>query len=616
MELFVDRLGRVRPDLDPTGSTLAAIADVVRALDGLPLAIELAAAACRVIDPHQLLDRLAESISALEAADPASPSRHNTLRATMDRSAELLPEPVARLRRRLAVIAAPFHLDTAEAVLAGGERRGLAPLGIDVEDGLKALVEASLLRRVGRRDRPRYSMLRTIRADALERLDASGEPLAMRWAHAYHCLSVAEAAEADLPTDRETAALDGLEAMHDDVRAALDWAGDRGDGRFAVRLAGALAEFWRARGHHTEGRIRLQAALSIGGDATPQHRRKALGGAGLLACYQGDYALARSLLEEALELARAEGDREATAATLNFLGTNAYGAGQLDSAEVFIAEGLAIRREIGDIGRIAASLNAMGGIHHFRGHLDRAREVFEESLAHKVQQGNEGAIAIALTNLGLVERDAMQPDRAAALFQDAVAVWERTGDRQRWAVGKHNAALVALDRGELDAARDDLLASLAVARELNDRAEIGYALTDLARVECARGDMERARTYAHEALRTASSIGVRLVLLLALEATVALAASTNRPILAARLWGAASADRERTGFVLMPADERLLTQACAECRTSLGEAAWNAAYAEGRGLALEAAVAEANAATSPDTGLGAHGPDDPASVAG
>jgi predicted ATPase len=592
VELFVDRLERVRPDLDPTGSTLVAIADVVRALDGLPLAIELAAAACRVIDPHQLLDRLAESISALEAADPSSSARQNTLRATMDRSAELLPEPVARLRQRIAVIAAPFHLETAEAVLRGGERRGLAPLGIRVDEGLKALVEASLLRRVGRRDRPRYSMLRTIRADALDRLERSGELLPMRWAHAYHFLSVAETAEADMPTEREPDAIQRLEAAHDDLRSALDWAIESGDGAFGVRLAGSLAEFWRTNGHHTEGRMRLQEALAVGG-GRPSHRRKALGGAGLLASYQGDYTLADKLLFEALELARAEGDDEGIAATLNWLGTNGYSAGHLDDSQEYIAEGLAIRRRLGDTGRIAASLNAMGGILHFRGDLDGAREVFEESLALKVGQGNENAIAIALTNLGLVERDAGITDRATVLFADAVAIWQRIGDRQRLSVGRHNAALAALDRGDLDAARRDLEAALATARELNDRPEIGYALTDLARVECAAGQFDAARGHLVEAVRHTAAIRIGVVVSLALEATAILMAGTGEPLLAARLVGAADADRARTGFMRMPADARILEAACDPAKASVPEGAWAAEVARGGALLLEGAIAEA-----------------------
>jgi predicted ATPase len=591
--LFIDRLARVRPDIEPAGQTLTVIADIVRALDGLPLAIELAAAACRVIDPHQLLYRLSESITALGAADPVSSNRHNSLRAMMDRTVELLPDPVSRMLRRISVIAAPFHRDTAEAVLEGGERRGLAPLGIPVVDALKALVDASLLRRVGRRDRPRYSMLHTIRADALARLEQSGELVAMRWAHAYHFVAIAEAAEADLPTEREPEALDHLERVHDDLRAALDWAIDRDDGAFAARLAGALAEFWRVRGHHTEGRIRLQAALAAG-SGKPAPRQKALVGAGVLASYQGDYTQADNLLFEALAIARAASDDEATASTLTWLGMNGQSAGHLDDSQEYIAEGLALRRRLADSGRIAVSLDAMGGILHVRGDFDGAREVFEESLGLKRERANESEIAMALTNLGRVERDAGNTDRAAGLFADAVLIWQRTGDRQQLPVGRHNAALVALDRGDLKAARRGLQSALATAREFDDRPEMAAVLTDLARVECAAGRWERAHDALVEALRLTALVKIGVVVSLALESTAIWLAGTGRPLEAARMIGAADADRGRIGFVRMPADERLLAAATAPAK-AVDTGAWGEAAARGEELVLEAAIAAATA---------------------
>ncbi len=592
--LFIDRLALVRPDIEPSGSTLTVIADIVRALDGLPLAIELAAAACRVVDPRQLLYRLSESIDALEAADPVASNRHNSLRAMMDRTVELLSEPVARMLRRVSVIAGPFQRDTVEAVLEGGERRGLAPLGIGVEEGLDTLVDASLLRRVGRRDRPRYSMLRTIRADATARLERSGELVAMRWAHAYHFVALAEAADAELPTERGPEALDRLERAHDDLRAALDWALGRDDGGFASRLAGALVEFWRVRGHHSEGRIRLQSALAAGG-GKPAARQKALVGAAVLASYQGDYTQADNLLFEALAIARAAGDDEGTASTLTWLGMNGQWAAHLDDSKVYIAEGLAIRRRLGDTGPIAASLDAMGGILHFRGDFDGAREMFEESLALKRARGNESDVAMAITNLGRVERDAGSTDRAADLFADAIAIWQRTRDRQRLSVGRYNAALVALDRGDLMAARRGLQAALVTAREFEDRPEMASILTDLARVECAAGRWERAHDALIEAWRLIGLVKIGVVVCLALESTVIWLAGTGRPLDAARMVGAADADRARIAFVRMPADARLLDAATAPARAAVDRVAWDEAAAAGAELLLDPAIASATA---------------------
>ena len=388
------------------------------------------------------------------------------------------------------MISGTFGARTAVAILEGGERRGLAPLGIDVESGLQQLAAASLLRR---EDEGRaYAMLTTVRADAQDRLARSGEGVAMRWAHAYQVLAVAEEAEQALPTGRDLEALDRLEEAHDDIREALEWAMEQGDGTFALRLAGTLADFWRTRGHHTEGRLRLAAALSMAVDPPPPVLRKALSGAGLLASYQGDYRLGEAYLREALAIAREAGDEEAMAANLNWLGTNAYGSGDLDAAEAWISESLEIRRRIGDPAGIALALNALGGVHHFRGDLDSARAMFVESFSLKEGLGNTNGIAVALTNLGLVERDAGDPEAAARAFQEAIDIWERLGDRQRLAVGVHNAALLDLDRGRLDEAAVQLGRAYDIASGVGDRTEMAYAMADRVRVDVERGELDGA----------------------------------------------------------------------------------------------------------------------------
>jgi len=593
VSLFLERAEVSRPELEATSANIALVASICRRLDGIPLAIELAAAALRVLAPHQLLDQLADRVAETGTeltAEASVPARQRSLRAAMDWSLGLLPEPVLRLHRRVAVIAGPFSPATAAAILERGERRGLAPLEIDVEDGLRQLVDASLLRSL---EAPgEFEMLSTVRADALDRLTASGEGVAMRWAHAYEVLAVAEAAELEFPTDRELEALDRLDSAHNDIREALEWATQEGDGAFALRLAGSLAEFWRTRGHHTEGRLRLAAALAIG-DGAPSHvRRKALGGAGLLASYQGDYALGDAYLRDALAVAEEDGDDEARASILNWLGTNSYGRGDLDGAEAYISDSVAIRRRLGDSAGIATALNALGGVYHFRGELDRARETFQESLALKRELGNENGIAVSLTNLGLVERDAGHPESAAEAFEQAIAIWERTGDRQRVAVGVHNAALVALDLGRYDEAASMLQRAYDIARELGDRTEISYALADRVRVEVERGDLSRAAAALAQALPHAVA-GVRVIVPLLLEGAGCLAAAREEDAVAVRLWSAATAERAASGFVNMPADERLLDARVARVRERLDTVAFAEAWADGAALTQAQAVDDA-----------------------
>jgi len=592
--LFLDRARVVRPDLEPTEANIAWIAAICRRLDGIPLAIELAAAALHVLAPHQLLDQLAERV-AEDGVDAAGPSRQRSLRAAMDWSIGLLPEPVLRLYRRLGVIAGSFHPSTAAAILEGAERRGLAPIGIDVATGLRGLADASLLRREPGSIEPSYAMLTTVRADALDRLQRSGEAVAMRWAHAYEVLALVEAAERDLPTERETDALDRLESGHDDIREALDWSMQAGDGAFALRLAGSLAEFWRTRGHHTEGRLRLASALALATDAPLASRRKALAGAGLLASYQGDYPLGEAYLREALALAREEGNEAAEALILNWRGTNAYGRGDLDGAERDIADSLAIRRRLDDVPGIGTALNALGGVAHFRGDLNRARELFLESLEIKKRLGNENAIAVGLTNIGLVERDAGRPNAARDAFREAISIWERTGDRQRVAVAIHNAALLALDRGAFAEAAESLDRAHGIAADIGDRTEMAYAMADRIRVDAALGRLDAAARALASSLPRAVALGARVIVPLALEGAGCLAAAQGDDGLAVRLWSAAATERAASGFANMPADERLLARWVATVRERLGPDAFAAAWADGEGLTGSAAVAAAMA---------------------
>ena len=338
--------------------------------------------------------------------------------------------------------------------------------------------------------------------------------------------------------------------------------------------------------------MRLQAAIAVEG-GKPMHRRKALGGAGLLAATRATTRSPMGCWEEALQLGGDDGDQEAIAATLTWLGTNGYGAGNLDDAQAYIAEGLDIRATHRRPGRIAVSLNAMGGILHFRGDLDQARTVFEESLALKVEQGNENAIAIALTNLGLVERTPATPivRRPCSPTPSPSGGAPATSNASRSACTTRR--LADLDRGDLVPAREQLEQALAMARELNDRPEVGYALTDLARVACAAGDLDAARPQLDEALRLTSTLKVRLIVTLALDAAAGYLAARGDGPGAARLIGATDIDREVTGYVRMPADERLLARACAGAREAMGEDAWAAARAAGRSLDLEGAIHEA-----------------------
>ena len=596
--LFLARAAVSRPEIEPTPTYAALAASICRRLDGIPLAIELAAAALRVLAPHQLVDQL-EGRIAETSVEPAVDGAPDDGRPRPRAAAQpaggdgLEHRPAARAGAApvpagigdLGDVRRPRRRSRSSS---GGERRGLAPLGIDVESGLQQLAAASLLRH---EDEGRaYAMLTTVRADAQDRLAPSGEAVAMRWAHAYQVLAVAEEAEQALPTGRDLEALDRLDEAHDDIREALEWAMEQGDGTFALRLAGTLADFWRTRGHHTEGRLRLAAALSMAVDPPPAVRRKALSGAGLLASYQGDYRLGEAYLREALALAREAGDEEAMAANLNWLGTNAYGSGDLDAAEVFVSESLEIRRRIGDPAGIALALNALGGVHHFRGDLDSARAMFVESLSLKEGLGNTNGIAVALTNLGLVERDAGDPEAAERAFEEAIEIWDAPG-RPPAARGRRAQRRPARPRpGPLDEAAVQLTRAYEIASEVGDRTEMAYAMADRVRVDVERGELDGGDRGARRVAaprprdrrpgrRPAGARGRGRA-----------GRGPGRRRARAAPVGRGRGGPGVSGFANMPADERLVDTRMTEARERLDPDTVAAAWAEGQALTLDGAV--------------------------
>ncbi|HYM84736.1 MAG TPA: tetratricopeptide repeat protein [Candidatus Dormibacteraeota bacterium] len=607
--LLLADVRRDRPDFALTVHNAAAIGEICRRLDGLPLALELAAGALRVLSPHQLVAQLEERLGRRAAGDRTLPGRQRTLEAAMGWSYDGLDPDVRTLYRRLGVFAGAFSAEAARAVLDAANERGAPSLSIRLDEGIATLAAINLLRVAPCADGDELVMPAAVRLDARRRLDETRERRPVRWAHAYHMLELAEAATS-LAARGDRSGFERLAAARDDLRAALEWSAADGRPEFTLRLAGTLGEFWRARGHHTEGRMWLFSAIQRAPQAPAGDRCRALLAEGSLASLQGDYARAGLVLASALELATELGDDASAATILNWLGTNAFGEGLLEAAAARCTEALAIRRRIGDDAGVAASLTALGGIAHFAGDLDRARVLYEESLAIREGLGDASNIALTLAHIGLVDRDRGAPLAAIASLDKAAGIWERSADRQRLAVVRHDRALVALDLGDTTRAVADLGEVLAEARALGDRALLAHARADIGRAEAVaagrdgdadavegRGKAVRAaREHAAEAVRLAIRANVGPVIPLALDAA-GMAAAGDEDVRAARLWGAATRARERTGLVIVPADAALLERCQAAVRLRLGDERWAAETAAGRELDPDDALLVAQAAS-------------------
>jgi DNA-binding CsgD family transcriptional regulator len=444
-------------------------------------------------------------------------------------------------------------------------------------------------------DDARFDMLETIREFAIERIEASGEAEATRRAHAEFYLALAERAEPELRGPAQATWLARLEADHDNIRAALGWALERGETDLGLCLVAAIWRFWWIRGHLGEGLAWLERALALEG-GSPAARGRALKGAGTLAADLGDYPRAEALHQVALTLWRELGDPQGMARALDDLGNAAHDLGDLDRAVPLHEQALTLARDSGDKRGVASAANNLGMVAVYRGELARAEALFGEALTFTRELGDTFWVASVLMNLGMVALRAGDLSHATARYEESLTLSRDLADRR-------GIALALIDLGEVVQRQGDLAKAEALydeARrlfeELGDQRTLAITLHGLANLALRRRDRTRAATLLAAGMALAQRVGDRLTAADCLEA-VAQVIVPDWVDQAALLLGAASAVREAVGAPvaghLRPGLDETLTAA----RTALGPGAFDAAYDAGRALALEQAVAEALAAT-------------------
>ena len=462
---FVERARAAVPSFTVTETNAASVAAVCRRLDGLPLAIELAAARIKILSPEALLARLTNRLSVLTAGSGDRPERLRTMRATVEWSHDLLDGPEQTLFRRLAVFAGGFSLEAMEPVATAA-----SDPGVELLDGVASLVDKSLLRRVETPgDEPRFTLLETVREYGLERLAASGDAAATEDAHAVFFLALAERAEPELLGPRSAAWLDRLEVEHDNLRGALAHALARGDGEGALRLAGSLGRFWRTRGYLSEGADWLERALAAGTAAAGHERAKALTAAGMIARVRDDTTGAMRQLEESLALARASGDDRLAADALIELGAaTTQATGDMVQAEPLWTEALELYRRAGDRLGMDRCQHNLGEAARYRGDYQYAVACYEASLLVVRELGDQVGLGTVLINLGAATRTLGDLDRAMGLYHQALAITREIGWLEGRVFSLNGLAGIALDRGRPEQAARFLgvAAALAEARGL------------------------------------------------------------------------------------------------------------------------------------------------------
>ena len=550
VRLFVERASLGKPGFAVTADNAGALAQVVHQLDGIPLAIELAAARTRVMSVQQISERLADRFRLLTAGARTAAPRHQTLKAAMDWSYELLPEAERMMLQRLSVFAGGWPLDAAEAICAGADLASGQVL-----DLLARLVDRSLVQVEEIPDgSTRYRLLETVRQYARDRLRESGEEERTRTRHRDWFLLLAEQAERHLQGPGQRAWLDRLEIEHDNLRLALEWSRTAGgDAEYWLRLAGALWRFWDVRGYWGEGRTWLEGAIAQTAGLPTPSRLKVIIGAAYLASYQGDYARAVALSEESLDLTQALGDKRGKVSCLNIMGLEACRLENFDRAAELGKESLVLSQEVGDWWGAVEARVVLAIVARAQGDFERASTLLEEVVSQVRQVGDKYRLAMALNYLGLVKRELGDYARATELLEETLALAQELGDKWGTAFALSNLGIVAWYQKDFPQAAELFAKSLRLRVEVGEKRGIVTSLVGLGAVAAAQGQGERAAT----------------------------------------LFSAAETLRETIGVPLPPFIRGTFVQHVADTRALLGEGRFGEIWAKGRALGLDAAIAYA-----------------------
>lgn len=587
VRLFAERALAAQPAFALTPGNAPALAQLCNRLDGIPLAIELAAARVRVLTVEQVASRLDDRFRLLTGGSRTVLPRQQTLRALIDWSYDLLTDTERLLLERLAVFQGGWTLEAVEALCAG--------MGIEereILDLLTSLVDKNLVVCEPQGEQNRYRLLETVRQYARERLMESGESATLRGRHRDYFLRLAEAAAPKLNGPEQTAWLERLETEHDNLRAALAWCLEEPGGmEVGLRLTKALKTFWQVRRHLSEGQVFYEAVLSrpdMQGH-TPA-RALALHDRGMIAYTQGEYMAACSFYEESVVIWRELGDKWGLASALLNLGIVTFAQGDNEAARLLHEESLTLSEELGDKLGLASSLNNLGIVAETQGDYAWARAILERGLTIERELENKSGLSRALHNLGGVVYSQGDDEGARLLFEESLVLFRELGDRLAIGNSLNNLANIYDDQGKYGAAQALYEESLSCFEELENKRGIALALSNLSALHCSQGNYGIARTYSVECLTLYRNLGEKLGIARVLEGFANLAGSQGQPERASRLYGAVEALREVISAPI-PANARAEhAHDIAAIYHALSEEVFATMWAEGRAMTIEQAI--------------------------
>jgi predicted ATPase/Tfp pilus assembly protein PilF len=635
VRLFAERARAVQPTFDLNATTAASVVAICRRLDGLPLAIELAAARLDVLPLEAILARVDDRFRLLGRGRRRIADRHQTLQATLEWSYGLLDPTQQAVLRRVAVFVGGWDVAAAEAVLGAGE--GVAPG--EVIGVLDELLDRSLVYAHTPDELPRYGLLETVRQYGLQQLEGAGETAALRDRHLGWCVTLAEQAVPSLQGAEQDVWLALLEREHDNLRAALRWSlGAGASSSAALRLTGSLARFWLVHGHLSEGRYWVSEALAAAGGSTVERARalegagllaeaqgayedatrllaaslalwrevgdqagaaRALANQGLVAGWQGDFGRARAFLDEALALFRALDAQDDLAETLTTLGIFVEFHGDSRLAWSLLEEGLSVFRAVGDGRGMANTLGHMAVTARRHGEYARALTLYEEALTHARAVGDRRGIARWLNGLALSVASQGEYDRAQTLLEESLALSRTQRDLRSTAASLNDLGEVARKQGAYARARGLFEESLTLERQLGDGWSIANSYRNLADVAAKEGDTEQAAGLLAQSLAGFQEVGDRWGVAYCLELGGRLAADRGSWEAAAQLLAGAVALREAIGTQLEPDELDAHEHLRQAIGTALGEERFTGLWTRGSVLPLGDLLATFSAVIGP-----------------
>ena len=589
IRLFTDRAVAVQPRFVLTSAIAPAVARICWRVEGIPLAIELAAARMSALSAPQIADRLQDSFDLLSHGKRTALPRHQALRATIDWSYALLTDAERRLFQRLAVFAGGFDLEAAENVcVAEGIKRE------QILDLLTQLVEKSLVLVHEHHGQTRYRMLEPIRQYAQDQLAQSGAAPTVQGEHVQYFLRLGQQIEPRLLGSEQRHGLDELETEHANLLAALAWAAEH-EPEAALKLSNALGWFWEKRGSLAEGREWFMRTIAQSPATLADLRGEAYVRAGRLACWQGDYDQAVALTEKGLRLCEQSGSRRWVGLALNNLGAVAAYRGELDRAGTLLEQSLSIGKDLSDSDLVWRSLGDFGVVAMVQGDYERARDLVGQAALIGRQRGDEDAVWIMVYILADVESALGNIEKATMYYEEVLAIGRKLGHKRALAGALEGLGKVVFDRGDYARARAFYEEGLQAANEMGQKSEFAITLgINLAELAGEEGKFDEARRLCITSLRNSQEVGDKESIAAALTIFAWLCfASDGQAEAAAQLFGAVEGIRESLGIALPPRQRARHERRIAAIRDALDQKVFAAAWARGKAMSIDEAIAYA-----------------------